>query len=501
MFARLRAALGLRGRIVGAVLFTTVATLGVAAAALLGPLEHQLRNQTLNTLVDDLRHRDATAGFTGLDLRFAFASADLDPADQAIRDAERVALQQQEQRLRAALGASVTLFAFGGTGTAQRVPTSEPASDEDAVSADVLRAFSTRNVVKSFGFSDGSDLARAAVPLRIQGRRYVLAVRRPITEVAGAVHVVRVAFLDAALVGMLLTLLLGIPLSGRLVRRLRNLREAAARVTQEGLSADVPVDRARDEVGDLSRALAVMQRRLRNQEEARRSFVSTASHELRTPLTSLEGMLELLAEELADELPDLADARSLLVRARAQSHRLGQLAADLLDLSRIDAQVQLRSEPVELAELCRAVLAEFERAASERQVTLVLDEAPEPVWALGDPGSVARILRILVDNALRVSPPGSSLSVALRGGEAAVLSVADQGPGVEPDERELIFQRFHRGRQTGGAAGFGLGLAIGRELAERMDGRLELDTAAELGARFTLRLPVAVAPLGEPLAI
>ena len=498
MFARLRAALGLRGRIVGVVLVTTAATLTVAAVALLGPLEHQLRNQTLNTLVDDLRHRDATAGFTGLDLRYVFDLGDT--SNRAIRTAERAALQQQEQRLRAALGASVGLFgAFDQTGAAELVPTNEPPTDEQAFSDDVRTAFLTHKVVKSFGVNEGIDLARAAVPLRIHGRRYVLAVRRPITEIAGAVHVVRVAFLEAALAGMLLTVLLGIPLSGRLVRRLRNLRESAFRVTQEGLSVDVPADRARDEVGDLSRALAVMQRRLRYQEEARRSFVSTASHELRTPLTSLEGMLELLEEELSDELPDLADARELLGRARAQSHRLGQLAADLLDLSRIDAQVQLRSEPVELAELSRAVVAEFERAAAGREASVLIEEAPEPVWALGDPGSVARILRILVDNALRVSPPGSSVVIALEGGESASLSVSDHGPGVDAQERELIFERFHRGRETGGQAGFGLGLAIGRELAERMAGSLELDCSRPTGARFVLHLPLALAPLEEPV--
>jgi signal transduction histidine kinase len=264
---------------------------------------------------------------------------------------------------------------------------------------------------------------------------------------------------------------------------------------------DVPVDRARDEVGDLARAFSIMQRRLQQQEEARRAFVATASHELRTPLTSLEGMLELLDDDLRESTPDLADARSLLERARAQSRRLGRLAADLLDLSRIDAQVQLRSEPVELSELSRAVIAEFELGTAERGLTPVLDDAAGPVWAHGDPGSVARILRILLENAVRVSPPGSAISVELRGGDSAILTVSDEGPGVAEEERELIFQRFQRGRETGGQAGFGLGLAIGRELAERMGGELVLSAKSGPGARFMLRLPMAHAPEAEPLMI
>ena len=161
----------------------------------------------------------------------------------------------------------------------------------------------------------------------------MLAVRKSVDQITGAVSVVRRAFITAALAGLALSLILGIPLAATLVRRLRRLREAALELTHEGPAVEVPVDRARDEVGDLARTLAVMQQRLREQEEARRSFVATASHELRTPLTSLDGMLELLDDDLQAAQPDVEDARALLARARAQSRRLGRLAADLLDLS------------------------------------------------------------------------------------------------------------------------------------------------------------------------
>jgi signal transduction histidine kinase len=263
----------------------------------------------------------------------------------------------------------------------------------------------------------------------------------------------------------------------------------------------VPVDNARDEVGGLARTLAAMQQRLRRQEQARRSFVATASHELRTPLTSLDGMLELLHEDLQDDHLDLVDARELLDRARAQSRRLGRLAADLLDLSRIDAEVQLRSEPVELAELSRAVLAEFELGNAERGINSSLLDADEATWALGDPGSIARILRILLDNAQRASPPNSAIEVIVALEGQASITVCDQGPGVPPEERDAIFQRFNRGRDTAGQGGFGLGLAIGRELARRMGGDLMLDPPASAGARFTLRLPAARAPDHEPLGV
>ncbi len=365
--------------------------------------------------------------------------------------------------------------------------------------------FRTGKPVSSLGTVGGVPSARLAVPVTIAVAgvpyRFVLAVRKPIDDIPIAVKVVRKAFLYAALAGLGLTLLIGIPLAATLVRRLRRLRQAALEVAQSGSVVEIPVDRARDEAGDLARAFAIMQRRLAQQEEARRAFVATASHELRTPLTSLEGMLELLDDDLQEAHPDLPDARSLLERARAQSRRLGRLAADLLDLSRMDAEVELRSEPVELGELSRAVMAEFELGSAERSLTLVLDDHDTPVWADGDPGSIARILRILIENAVRVSRPGHEIRVQIRNGADARLSVCDQGPGVPVEERELIFERFQRGRDTAGQAGFGLGLAIGRELAERMAGGLALEDQDGPGARFTLTLPVARAPRVDVLIV
>ena len=498
-----RGALGLRGRIVGAVLVTTVATLVVAALALLGPLEHSLRNAELNTLKSDVNKSTAN-DFKGIDPGVVLQDKVGDRKLSQEGIAARQALLHVQSTLGTRVGAAdVVLLGLPETnGRHGRLvviwPPDSDIAHDDAYS-DAPKAFRSGAPVYSFASVDGTEYARAAVPLSTppapgQTRtRWVLAIRKPLNEVNAAVHAISTAFLYAALAGLALTLLLAIPLSGKLVSRLRRLRQAALQLAQGGPAA-VPVDRARDEVGDLSRTFALMQRQLKQQEDARRAFVATASHELKTPLTSLDGMLELLDEDLSSGDPDLEDARSLLGRARAQSKRLGRLASDLLDLSRIDAQVQLRSEPVELGELSRAVLAEFELGTSERRIHTTLEDANESVWALGDPGSVAQILRILLDNAVRVSPSDSEIRVEIRNGASADLSVSDQGPGVPSAERELIFQRFQRGRTASGQGGFGLGLAIGRELAARMGGQLVLEENDGRGATFTLRLPVASAP-------
>jgi signal transduction histidine kinase len=485
-------AFGLRGRIVGVVLVTAVATLVVAAVALLGPLEQSLRNAEKTTLRTDLRRKGVIGTFANLHLITAASSA-----------VDRTRLEGAQSSLASRIDARfVNVLYQPGRVDDLVVPQRDESEDDDSFN-DVVTAFRTRKAQYTFGIIDGGEYARAAIPFTNSHDhlRYVLAVRKSIEEIPGVVRVVRRAFLDAALAGLALTLILGIPLSARLVRRLSRLRQSALELAHGGPAVEVPVDRAHDEVGDLSRTLATMQQRLRQQEEARRAFVATASHELRTPLTSLDGMLELLSEDLRDDTPDLEDARALVNRAHAQSRRLGRLAADLLDLSRIDAQVALRSEAVELGELSRAVLAEFELGTERHHVRSTLQDVDGAVWALGDPGSIAQILRILLDNAVRASPPGTEVLVVLKRQHAVTISVCDQGSGVQADERESIFERFHRGRDRAGEAGFGLGLAIGRELAERMDGELVLEDHAGPGAVFTLRLPTAHAPEHDPVAV
>jgi signal transduction histidine kinase len=541
MWARLLGALGLRGRIIGVVLIASVATLAVAALALLGPLEHSLQTAELNTLQGEVGSTKSTslksffktvhpferwdpllAAQTDIPLRVPTGGAPVNGRAEHCRDADTASAQElclkekaqetksaiikQEQTLRNTTGSTeVALLGSPDNPVPAVVP-----PDSDIIRFDpyddVGKAFRTHEAVYSIGTIGDTQYARAALPFTTSvpgGAReqWVLVVRKPLDTVNAAVSTVRRAFLYAALAGLALTLLLGIPMSATIVRRLRHLRHAALELAKDGPPVDLPNDRRRDEVGDLARAFAQMQHRLQHQEEARRAFVSTASHELRTPLASLDGMLELLHDDLESGALDLADARSLLDRARTQSRRLARLAADLLDLSRLDAQVQLRSEPVELGELSRAVMAEFDLGTEERGIVSTLDDSAGQVWACGDPGGIARIVRILLDNAVRVSPQGGEICVELRNGGQASVTVRDEGPGVDAEERELIFERFQRGRATGGTAGFGLGLAIGRELAERMGGELVLERTELPGATFTLRLPVATAQEEEPLAV
>jgi signal transduction histidine kinase len=215
----------------------------------------------------------------------------------------------------------------------------------------------------------------------------------------------------------------------------------------------------------------------------------------------LQGTMELLEEDLRDG-GDLQDAQDQVSNARRELLRLSALATELLDLSRLDAAVQLRSEPVEVGELARAVAAEFGLRARDRDVEIEVVPPPAACWGRGDPDAVARVVRILLDNGLRYAPPGEPIRVrAATHDDGATIEVSDRGPGIPEEEREHVFERFHRGRGAGAASGFGLGLAIGRELAERMNGTLRLAPPVDgRGACFVLTLPAA-APAGRPKAV
>ena len=216
----------------------------------------------------------------------------------------------------------------------------------------------------------------------------------------------RTRFAAGAAIALGLAALIAIALSSTLLRRLARLRAAALRISEEGPEAQMPRDDRRDEVGDLGRALARMQEELRRQEAARRAFVATASHELRTPLTMLQGTMELLEEDIRSGQIDELDALRQVSNARRELDRLSALSGELLDLSRLDAAVPLRSEQVELGEIVRAVAAEFELRARERSTAIEVVLPDAACWGRGDPDAVARVVRILLDNALRHGPRG-----------------------------------------------------------------------------------------------
>jgi signal transduction histidine kinase len=470
-----------------ALVLTSAASLALAALVVVTPLQQDLRTQSAESLRDTMRN-------AAPDMQRALASP---PADRGGAVTARAFELRRQTDARILVGNRALTPGDGGTPPGFMADT-EIFADSLWAELIAVRAMNDGETITDIR---GDSLSVGMPLFDPQGVSGAVVAERRLTEVTTLVGQVRNAFLAAAGIGLLVAVLLATGLSSTLLRRLGRLRAAALRITEAGPDAPpMPHDERRDEVGDLARALARMQEELRRQETARRAFVSTASHELRTPLTMLQGTMELLEEDLMAGAVDLSDARQQVTTARRELRRLSALAGELLDLSRLDAAVPLRSEPVELGEVARAVAAEFELRASERAVELDVVPPDGPCWGRGDPDAVARVVRILLDNALRYGPAGQPVRVRAGGaGSLASVTVADRGRGVPPEEHEHIFERFHRGSAAGSEGGFGLGLAIGRELAVRMGGDLRLADPAPgfPGACFVLTLRSAASP-GRP---
>jgi signal transduction histidine kinase len=290
----------------------------------------------------------------------------------------------------------------------------------------------------------------------------VAASTRDLSSTLGSVHlfVVIAALAGAGLAALALAMLMR-----RALSPLARLARAAAEIERTGdPSRRLPEPVTGDEVGRLAQTLNAMLASLERAREAERRFLADASHELRTPLTALLGNVSYLSRHGA--------STQLIADLEADARRLARLADDLLTLSREEVR-EPALDVVWLDELARAL-----GDSDQLDVT-----APEPVPVRGDRAALERALANLLENARRYGPSGGRITVeATAAGADARLSVSDEGPGLQPAEAELAFQRFWRGRSD--VPGSGLGLAIVQAIAERHGGRAYAE-----GARFTIELP------------
>ena len=323
------------------------------------------------------------------------------------------------------------------------------------------------------------DATVADVHVRILTVRYApgLAVQiaRPLDEVDRTLE--RLAgFLAAISVsGIALAALLGLLISRTAVSPVRRLTETAERVAAtRDLSQRIEVP-GRDEVGRLADSFNSMLSALDDSLRTQARFVADASHELRTPLTSMRMNVEVL--QRSEELP--ADERArILDEIRLQAEELTELVADLLDLSRGE---EARPERVPLDEVVESALERSRRTADG----VAFDVRLQPTTVEGVQGRLERAVANLLDNAVKWSPPGSTVEVALAAGE---LTVRDHGPGITDDDLPHVFDRFYRAPAARSVPGSGLGLAIVRQVVEEHGGTVSAENAAGGGARFRIRL-------------
>ena len=289
-------------------------------------------------------------------------------------------------------------------------------------------------------------------------------------------------------IGIPVALALVVYLTGRIVRPIEALTEAADEVAAGHYTVALPEKTGGSEVERLSARFGQMAKRLAESEELSRHFLMSVSHELRTPLTAIRGHVAALREGVLDD-PE-SRGRSLEVIAE-EALRLERLVGDVLDLAKLDARrFALLREEVDMRALCERAYATFAEEARARGIEYDL-ELGEGAVLITDGDRVLQIVTNLLSNALHWTPEGGrvDLGLGVDNGEVAV-AVSDTGPGIAPQQEERIFRPFWSGED----GGTGLGLAIARELALALGGRLELHTEPGRGSRFVLVLPLQTQP-------
>ncbi len=259
-----------------------------------------------------------------------------------------------------------------------------------------------------------------------------------------------------------------------------------------------------DDQGQVSGCVAVINDASQEREVDRMKteFISIASHQLRTPMSGVKGALSLLLEEVLGRLNP--QQRDYLRRAYDANERLIALVNDLLNVSRLEqGQLQIRHEPLDLGHLAAAVAAEYQARAQRYRQQLLMTPPPEPVIALGDPMRLREVLANLVDNAIKYTPEGGRIALAVRReAEQARFEVCDTGVGIPADQLPHLFQKFTRIQNPLSAREFGsgLGLYFARSVVELHQGSIQVESQPGQGTCFRVLLPLAppAAPAAAP---
>ena len=452
-------------------LFSAITLVAVAGVYLYvtPQLESNLREQKLRSLTQSAR----------------LYSSDLVQAIGSNLEERRV--NQAVRRAADRSNARVTLLGVGrGAQGLQTYPISDSTSE---VALDRLEFHTADEAARRGRTVTGSEAARdgrlgeAARPLFFNGRvARVVVFSTPLDDVQRNVAVIRRQVAIAGAVAVAFAILAGFLVARALSRRIKRLEAAAEKVAAGDFSQPISAD-SDDELGQLAGAFNDMQRQLAQLDTARKRFIATASHELRTPMFSIAGFAELLQDEDLDE----ETRQQFLGQLREQTTRLQTLATELLDLSRLEAgSLELRPEETDVRELARTVATEFTPALTRHGSRLELRLSRTPIEAECDPERVAQVMRILIDNAIAHTPEGTDVYVSARSVNGTVrLAVRDHGRGITHDMLPRIFEPFFTADDVQGS---GLGLTIARELAERMEGELRVESAPGRTI-FTFELP------------
>jgi len=312
--------------------------------------------------------------------------------------------------------------------------------------------------------------------------------------------------------GLLVTLAAAAIIMKIMTRPLRQLATFVDRFRRSGFAEPPETTRPRsngrtDEIGQLADTFDHMAERMLLQMEAmkradatRRELVANISHDLRTPLASLQGHLETL--QVRHAVLGSAEKAAYLQIALRNAEQLGELVSKLFELAKLDSEEpRVFPEPFVLDELIQDVGQEFELAMREKEIRLETRVPPDLPLVRGDIGLIERVLRNLIENALRYTEAGGTISASVTGGrDVCTVEVRDTGPGIDPDDLPRIFDRFYRGEKSRGAAAThaGLGLAIVKRIIDLHGGTIEASSRPGMTVfSFTLAYAADAQPASE----
>lgn len=347
---------------------------------------------------------------------------------------------------------------------------------------------------------DRTPVITAAAPVGLKG--VTLLTTRNAKDITEAVRAARSTLGIGVGFALLLSILLSLYLARTIVRPLQTLSRAAQKV-RLGREREVEVPRLperRDEIGVLARAVSDMTDALRQRIDAVEAFAADVAHEIKNPLASLRSAVESLAKVEDAEL-----RRQLLDIATHDVRRIDRLVTEISDASRVDAEISRATfERIDLAELVANILATRASRGLDAGRTVAFEKPAARGLVTGVPVRIERVVENLLDNAVSFSPPEGTIRIVISHGEDSItLSVSDEGPGIPPEDRRKIFNRFHSDRPEDEEFGdhSGLGLAIARTIAEAHGGSLVAEDRSDgaRGACLVLSLPAArSAAVGVP---
>jgi len=347
-------------------------------------------------------------------------------------------------------------------------------------------------------FHQGTRFVRIlAYPITVRERKYSVQTGIALNKSMVLLNSFRADLLLLTPAVILLAALGGHWMSRKALRPVALLAAEARRITVRNLDTRLPVPNARDEISDLSHTLNQMLERIDNAFASVRAFTGNASHELRTPISLLRTEIEVALYR--PRKPE--EYRATLSRLHEETIRMTNLAEGLLSLARADGGAEaLTMVPIELDSLFEKISHAWKKSMQLALIDFRVEIQSRDVAILGDPASVSRLLSILLENACKFTSPGGSvvLTAALAGG-SVVLSVLDTGIGIPADDIPRIFDRFYRGAQTDlpNSRGSGLGLALGKWIAERHGAHLVVESEPGRGSRFSFSLERVVPTFSE----